>query len=235
MSQYNYDPMAGPVRETNGLGIAGFICSLLGLFTVGLLCPIGLLLSLIALGRRPKGFAIAGVILGLLGSCLGLLVLLLFGGAAILAFLGLAAFILTQSEKFEITADMVMTTAMVQKYEQQNGELPANLDLVDIDKSNRLDPWGNEYDYRLIDEEPGFDLVSAGMDGLFDTEDDVLLSRLDEAWETAFEDFEKEMKDLESRGGKTIYIGDDDADEETLEADEPPDVDGEGEPESTDR
>ncbi len=54
---------------SNGLGVAGFVVSLVGLVTcLWIICPIGLILSFIAMFRRPRGMAIAGFIIGLLGS-----------------------------------------------------------------------------------------------------------------------------------------------------------------------
>ncbi|HMN95116.1 MAG TPA: hypothetical protein PKC43_02005 [Phycisphaerales bacterium] len=82
--------VAAPVPGSNALGTAGFVVALLGLFTGGVLSPIGMILSLFALGREPRGLAIAGAILGFIGSCGGIIVFLLFGGA-ILALLGLGA------------------------------------------------------------------------------------------------------------------------------------------------
>ena len=52
----------------NGVGTAGLLLSFIGFFTCGFLCPLGLLLSLIALLQPPRGNALAGVILGLIGS-----------------------------------------------------------------------------------------------------------------------------------------------------------------------
>src|SRR5688572_25362426 len=69
----------------NGLGIAGFITSLVGWISCGVLSPIGLILSLIALGKQPRGFAIAGAIIGALGS----LFLAVVGIGIIMAALGL--------------------------------------------------------------------------------------------------------------------------------------------------
>lgn len=54
--------------QTNGLGTAGFVCSLLGLLTCGFLSPLGFLFSLFALLKAPRGMAIAGFILGAVGS-----------------------------------------------------------------------------------------------------------------------------------------------------------------------
>ena len=60
-----------PMPQTNGLGVAGFIVSLVGMvLCFGLICPIGAILSGIALIWKPRGFALAGLILGVLGSVL---------------------------------------------------------------------------------------------------------------------------------------------------------------------
>lgn len=53
-------------QSESSLGVAGFILSLLGLVTCGLLAVPGVFLSFIGLFQRgPKGFAIAGFIIGL--------------------------------------------------------------------------------------------------------------------------------------------------------------------------
>ncbi|UCD75851.1 MAG: type II secretion system protein GspG [Phycisphaerales bacterium] len=212
MSQYPYDPIAAPVEEKNGLGLAGFICSLVGLLvTGGLLCPIGLLISLIALGRRPRGFAAAGVIVGLIGTCgLGglLIAALLIGVAAFVA--GLAAMagtiVFFEPEKMEITTEMAKTAIAVVKYREDNGVLPADLDLLDLEPLIRQDPWGSEYRYLLIEEEPGFDLISSGRDGRFGTEDDVHLTRLDEAWKNAFRDLDKKIEEFQRQHPDGVTI-----------------------------
>lgn len=57
--------------------------SLVGLFLAGIISPVGAIMGLIAMRREPKGFAIAGFVLGLLGSiwiCLGAAVFLAFFG-----------------------------------------------------------------------------------------------------------------------------------------------------------
>jgi len=79
-------------QPSNSLGLAGFIVSLAGLVvSCGLLCPVGLLLSAVALFKRPRGFALAGFILGLIGS-LWLIAAFVFGlFAVVLAMLGIAA------------------------------------------------------------------------------------------------------------------------------------------------
>src|ERR1043165_9168202 len=85
-----------PQRRTNGLGIAGFVVSLVGIFTLGLLCPIGLLLSFIALFRAPRGFAIAGLIIGLLGSLELTIIVAVFGMFGLAAFSCISVFMSPQ-------------------------------------------------------------------------------------------------------------------------------------------
>ncbi len=69
---------------SNGLGVAGFVVSLVGFLVCGgLVCPIGVIMSAVALGREPKGFAIAGLIIGLLGSAWLVIFFIFFGFAAL--------------------------------------------------------------------------------------------------------------------------------------------------------
>ncbi len=79
-------PYPAPPRRSNGLGVAGFVVSLVGVFTLGLLCPVGLLLSLMALLRSPRGFAFAGVVIGLLGTIFLAVMVSFFGFAAFSCF-----------------------------------------------------------------------------------------------------------------------------------------------------
>lgn len=69
--------------DENGLGLASFIVSILGLVSAGILSPVGAVMGLIAIRREPRGFAIAGLIIGLVGSIWICLVSALF-----LAFFG---------------------------------------------------------------------------------------------------------------------------------------------------
>lgn len=70
MPPAQYQPIAPP-KQTSGLAVAGFVCSLLWGF--GFLSLIGLVLSLLAMRETNKGrkgghgLAIAGVVLGALG------------------------------------------------------------------------------------------------------------------------------------------------------------------------
>jgi hypothetical protein len=205
MSQYAFDAYV-PQRQSNTLGIAGFVISLVGLLgSGGLLCPIGLILSLIALGRQPKGFAIAGVILGALGSCGAIVVFLAFG-ALILAALGigvLAAFVaMNDPQRVELTLDMSNIQQAVEQYRDRNKVVPAALTELHLSTDTLTDPWGNAYVYTFQDEKPGYDIISNGADGKPGV-DDVALSKLGDLWKGYFE-----VKGDESGGTVSLKMGD---------------------------
>lgn len=189
-------------RQTNMLGIVGFVLSLLGILgTGGLLCPVGLVLSLIALGRPPRGFAVAGVVLGLLGTCGGIILAIFVIGIALSVAAGVAGmFVLSQTDRLEISSDMAKIGFAVQQYKEGNrGIAPAGLSGLELERPTLLDPWGHEYRYVLTDNECGFDIISDGEDGLESTDDDIALSKLENFWEGAIEDFKQQMKEMDAR------------------------------------
>jgi hypothetical protein len=59
---------AGEAPPVNPFGLVGLILSALGMLSCGLLSPLGLLFSTIGLFRAPRGLAVLGVVLGILGS-----------------------------------------------------------------------------------------------------------------------------------------------------------------------
>ena len=78
-------------RKTNGVGTAGFIMSLIAIF-VGwipilgwLVWLLGLIFSFVGVFKNPKGMAIAGLVISLIG-----IILLIFVFGAILATAGLS-------------------------------------------------------------------------------------------------------------------------------------------------
>ena len=153
---------------TNGLGIAGFIVSLVGIVvTCGALCPLGLLLSLFALLKRPRGFAIAGTIIGLVGTGF---IALFFGlfATAVLTRAGTAVV----EEQTGLTADVLAEAEhIIDTYHIDNGKLPEGIEgnklLVGLE-----DGWGGSIRYDHEDE-LRYLVRSPGEDGEFDTDDDV--------------------------------------------------------------
>jgi len=176
------------VKPTNGLGIAGFILSLVGLCgTGGFLIALGLIMSLIALKDEPRGFAIAGVVIGALGSCGIILTLLiapfviltvLLGLGATGAALGLAAIV--GGAELESQIEMAILDAAIQEHVEDRGSLPASLDDLrsfmgsDAPAGLFTDHWANPYEYELTEGDgPGYRLYSAGADGIAGNADDV--------------------------------------------------------------
>jgi|GEM_PF-330383 len=95
--------------QTNGLGVAGFVISLIGFVSCGFVCPIGAIISAFALKKEPKGMAIAGLIIGIIGSIVPVVILIFFGSlfTAILAAIGMG------------------TAAIAEHQAQQNASKPA--------------------------------------------------------------------------------------------------------------
>ncbi|MBL8746858.1 MAG: type II secretion system protein GspG [Phycisphaerae bacterium] len=164
--------------ETNGLGIAGFVISLVGLCVGGLLSPVGLVLSLIALGKQPRGFAVAGVIIGAIGSC-GIIFALVALPLALAVIIGIAAAVgLTAiaGPQAEAYVEMfVVATNIEESAQRAAGTLPATIaeGAPKLNTSQVTDPWGHPYVYELTQEGHTFRLYSKGPDGIAATPDDV--------------------------------------------------------------
>jgi hypothetical protein len=95
---------------TNGMGLAGFILSLVGLFSAGCLSPIALVFSLIGLAKEPRGFAIAGLVISLV-SLLGWVIGFAIFGVAFVGLLagavGLAALAGPVQAEFDVITDQL--------------------------------------------------------------------------------------------------------------------------------
>lgn len=77
-------------KKSNGMGTAGFVLALIALFLgwvpiVGwLVWILGLIFSFIGVFKTPKGLAIAGLIISLIGIILLIVVFGMIGGAALM-------------------------------------------------------------------------------------------------------------------------------------------------------
>ncbi len=180
------------VKETNSIGLAGFIVSLVGFVSCGLLSPIGFILSLFGLTRSPKGFAIAGTIIGGLGS----LFFVFVGLAIILALLGMGAI----AERVAVDAQLSIASQLIEDRWAETGALPNDQDgQVVIDRLS--DPWGSTLRYTATGADV-YIIASAGEDLAFDTEDD--LTTADMMFEPGtFDDVEWDTDDeaVEGDGG----------------------------------
>lgn len=158
--------------QSNGLGVAGFVTSLVGLvMCAGLICPLGLLLSTIALFKRPRGLAIAGFIIGLIGSSWIILVLLFF----LVLGVGLAGVAVMGIGAVEVGQDANAIHAEVSKYHAANGNVPSTLTLLPLDAETLTDPWGQAYRYTIDADGRHYTISTAGPDQGWDTSDDFTI------------------------------------------------------------
>jgi hypothetical protein len=154
---------------SNGLGVAGFVTSLVGLvLCLGVICPIGLLLSTIALFKRPRGLAIAGVVLGLVGSAwiiVALFFILMLG-------VGLAGVTALGAGGIEVGMDATQIHRAMRSHYAANAQLPSTLALLGLDEETLTDPWGKPYRYTIDPDGRRYAIATAGRDGVWDTDDD---------------------------------------------------------------
>jgi len=152
----------------NNLGLAGFITSILGLVTCGVLAPVGLLLSLIGLFKQPRGFAIAGTIIGIIGSVF----LALVGVSIVLGVLGLGA-----AAKFlkETATTHEQAMKLYAELEQQRATAGAGATISSTTASALAakynDGWGTPLRAQVAS--GNVTIISAGRDKKFDTDDDL--------------------------------------------------------------
>ena len=160
----NFDEPIRPQRApTNVLGIVGFVLAFC-------LPPVGFLLSLIAVFRAPRGFAIAGLVVGLIGS---ILVGVLVAGFAV------AGKYMISGVEFVIDTQQISQAAGTYA-SANNGNAPADLSALNLPRDTATDPWGEAY--RLTPGENGaWTLESAGIDKTWGTADDIRIdSTMDE-------------------------------------------------------
>lgn len=163
-----YSPPAP--TPTNGLGMFGFIISLIGiLLTCGVLCPLGLLISFFGLFKAPRGMAIAGTIIGLIGTGF-LAIVFLTMGASVFALVGFGKMLTDEV----VTRDaIVQARRKIEQHQVEQGALPDGV------QGNKLildfkDAWKHELRYDGEEGNSGkFVIRSAGPDGKFDTADDI--------------------------------------------------------------
>lgn len=166
-----------PVQpRSNRMAIAGFACAALGLLLCCcfppaiVLCPIGLVLSFIGLFRRPRGFAVFGVILGLIGSTCGLALVL-----AVLAVSSVAAFIGGP----DTIKDMAMIGYAVERYEDAHGTYPRTIGDLHLSEDTTTDAWGHPYVYEYDTERGRIRIFCVGRDGQVGTIDDFPMIEID--------------------------------------------------------
>lgn len=156
-------------QPTNGLAVAGFVVSLASLLTCGLASPVGLLLSLGALGKRPRGLALAGVLISTAQVALlaGAVLLAVWTGQAVQENYENVA--KTEQTRQALVEARQVVRQHVGAHEQLPGELEGNKLVVPFE-----DGWGEALRFEYRGE--GYLIRSAGPDGDFETADDLTLS-----------------------------------------------------------
>jgi len=166
----------------NNLGLAGFITSILGLVSCGVLSPVGLLLSLIGLTKRPRGFAIAGTVIGVIGTVF----LALMGVGIVLGILGIGAGVKALKEYASTHEQAMKLYAELEQRQAQGGAGAgtgaSTAPTLDATTANALaakynDGWGTPLRAEVA--AGVFTIVSAGRDKSFDTQDDLRFNELD--------------------------------------------------------
>jgi hypothetical protein len=164
---YQATNYGAPAKQpVNGWGIAGFVTSIIGLLTCGLLNIISLPVSLVGLCFKPRGFAIAGTVI----SCLGCALLALLGWGIVAGILGLKQVVTEAGKGIETVAALGEATAKIEAYRAEHNMLPDGIEgnklIID-----RKDAWGQSLRYELSGST--YIIRSAGPDQQFDTPDDL--------------------------------------------------------------
>jgi len=151
-------------EQKNTIGLVGFIVSLASIISCCSLAPIGLLLSFIGLFKAPRGFAIAGTVIGAVFSLIFLL-----GVVGVVAMWSM----------IEQGALVGAAEIQVQSFVSNNGRLPdaAEYDAI-LQSANQGLPgfiqpqFPFAYEYVVIDDST-YEVTLAGFDGRLHTGDDV--------------------------------------------------------------
>lgn len=156
---YQHNPrLAPPPPASNGLGIAGFIVSIVGMVVcLGVLCPIGAVLSLFAVFKRPRGFAIAGLVIGVLGTVLWTLLWWLF---------------IVSARSGMGSINLVFAQSDIDGHYYTHNALPDEATGNSL-VGQHYDEWSTAFEYRLVDPQ-NYEIISAGPDTRFGTTDDVV-------------------------------------------------------------
>lgn len=161
MSQPKY---RSPARtEDNPLALPGLLLAIL----IG---PIGLVVSLIAVTRRPRGVAVAGVIVGSLTTLTLLTVTVV---VIVMVNRGRAIF----EQYGALDDDITEVTGTLSTLHAESGTWPDSLTALGLTEDLLTDPWGQPYRYELTPDGANWVLSSAGPDGEMETRDDLRFDR----------------------------------------------------------
>ncbi len=172
MNDQNFEVQSRPQQQRiNVIGVIGFVLSLVGLlgfcflpaaafsFLAVILCFIGMFIE-------PRGLAIAGFIIGLIGSALIALIALLFGGMLALG-IGFAAMLT------EANTEIAHIGGLARDYHNTHAAYPAQLSDLNLTAEEATDPWGNAYILMPSNDGQSLTIMSWGPDGMSGGDDDI--------------------------------------------------------------
>ncbi len=202
-----YAPMGAPAPQpVNAAGLVGFILSMCGLLCA--LCfPIGFIVSLFGLRTPPKGFAIAGTVIGAVGTVLVGGAVLLYG-TAILACMGTCGSFGAAMQPIVATRSALLEARRkIEDYKTENGAYP-NETVGNALIQGTMDYW--KIQIRYEPKNGSYVVRSAGPDQVFDTTDDMTEDDLSynpdtdsKKWER---DFQKRMEDAQKKNKDDGFI-----------------------------
>lgn len=173
-----------PPEPSNGMGVAGFIISLVSLVICGIPAIVGLIVSLLALRKEPRGFAVAGAIISFVA-----LIEMVFVGMMMYSTFKLVDEFSGEIQN-EISRQVMSRKAgdVADKWEE-DGAVPSYTEGQEM-----LDGSTDVFDNQILYETDGesFSIRSIGEDGQPMTEDDIVIG--------PFESFE-DAKDLPAEFG----------------------------------
>ena len=165
----------------NGIGLTSFIMSVIGFVTCGSLSLISLPLSIIGLKQEPRGTAVAGFILSLLGICLFFWVIsfsvLTYASFQGMNFGALTTQINNTLPSAQTNFSLQVAAIAIGETWAETGELP-DQQTGDTIAKQEADFWGNP----LVYETDGkvFSVISLGPDGTA-SQDDLSFGPFDDA------------------------------------------------------
>ena len=184
-----YPQTLQPPKE-NGFGLAGFIVSIAGLVLCGVPSIFGVVLSMIGLGKEPKGLAIAGLIIGLIGLV----------EVAVVGFLAFSAYQFAQNagtffQEIAIESQLNEHATAIGDQWESSSQIPTQSEGDELLKGQR-DMIGNQIIYET--DGTSFTLRSAGADGTLETDDDVTVGPFRDVESTRQLQFDESDFDFDS-------------------------------------
>ncbi|MCB9830962.1 MAG: hypothetical protein H6807_00700 [Planctomycetes bacterium] len=153
--------------------MVGLVVSLVGaIFTFGLLCPLGALISMLGLGKAPRGLAIAGSVVGIAGS----IFFLIMGLTMLRGLLDLGDASVSMERTGTTGGTLLEVHNQLIEHRDRTGDYPATADFPAV-IGKPEDAWGQPILYRKLPR--GFEVRSPGEDGIPGTEDDISIEKED--------------------------------------------------------